>query len=70
VARPIIIVGWHRIGTTWLHRMLGSLQGCRQLPLYALMDPVPSPLRRVTAEVVVRLGPENDPIDKAASFWA
>ncbi len=61
VVRPIIIVGWHRSGTTWLHRMLGSLPGCRQLPLYALMDPVPSPLRRVTAEVVVRLGQISAP---------
>lgn len=78
VRAPIIIVGWHRSGTTWLHKMLGDLPGCRQLPLYALMDPIPSPFRRVAAEVVVRLGqisaPEMDTIhpfqaDQSEECW-
>lgn len=39
---PVIIVGWYRTGTTFLHSLLKSLPGYDFIPAYRLADPVPS----------------------------
>jgi len=44
---PMVIVGWHRSGTTLLHNLLAALPGFRFLPLYRLAEPVSSLTERV-----------------------
>lgn len=44
---PIIIVGWYRTGTTFLHSLLSALPGYGFIPAYRLSDPVPGRLSAV-----------------------
>jgi hypothetical protein len=46
VQRPMVIVGWHRTGTTILHHLLALDPAARALPFWEMRHPVPRTFER------------------------
>jgi hypothetical protein len=68
VARPILITGLQRTGTTLLHRLLASDPGTRALPAWEAINPAPFfPLERRGLDPRVRLARRAE---RAVTFMA
>lgn len=56
VTAPLMIVGWHRTGTTFLHNLLDAIPGFGYIPLYRLINPVPNPTEKLRAFMALHFG--------------
>ncbi len=54
-SRPVVLVGWYRTGTSYLHDLLSALPGYGHVPMHRMLEPVRRPGSRLRAELGSRL---------------
>ena len=55
VRKPLVVVGWYRSGTTFLHNLLDAIPGYGYIPVYRLMEPIPRFGERLRMLITLRL---------------
>mmetsp|Transcript_38223 Transcript_38223/g.65569 ORF Transcript_38223/g.65569 Transcript_38223/m.65569 type:complete len:436 (+) Transcript_38223:52-1359(+) len=54
IRKPLFIVGWPRVGSTFMHKLLSCDPQCKGPPLWQLVNPVPSNFDNIKKEDEIR----------------